>query len=158
MATLKTAVSGLLCINRYLRNNDAKDTLSICLQFSLLYLMTSSNGHIVRVTDPLCGEINGHRWIPLTKASDADFDVFFDLCLNKQLSKQSWGWWFETPSRSLWHHYNEIIGKQYYAPNCGHVTPCEYNCFFRIRWWFPDHLVSMTSQIVWTFCRLFLNY
>ena len=25
----------------------------------------------------------------------------FDLCLNKRLSKQSWGWWFETPWRSL---------------------------------------------------------
>ena len=24
--------------------------------------------------------------------------------LNKQLSKQSWGWWSETPSRSLWRH------------------------------------------------------
>ena len=31
-----------------------------------------------------------------------NFDVFFDPCLNKQLSKQSWGWWFETSSRSLW--------------------------------------------------------
>ena len=30
------------------------------------------------------------------------FDVFFDL--NKRLSKQSWGWWFETPSRPLWRH------------------------------------------------------
>ena len=30
------------------------------------------------------------------------FDVFFDLRLNKQLSKESRGWWFETPSRSLW--------------------------------------------------------
>ena len=26
--------------------------------------------------------------------------------LNKRLSKQSWGWWFETPSRSLWRHCN----------------------------------------------------
>ena len=32
------------------------------------------------------------------------FDVFFDLRLNKRLSKQSWGWWFETPSRPVWHH------------------------------------------------------
>ena len=23
-----------------------------------------------------------------------NFDIFFDLCLNKRLSKQSWGWWF----------------------------------------------------------------
>ena len=29
---------------------------------------------------------------------------FFDLRLNKRLSKQSWGWWIETPSRSLWRH------------------------------------------------------
>ena len=28
------------------------------------------------------------------------------LCLNKRLSKQSWGWWFETPSRPLWRHCN----------------------------------------------------
>ena len=32
------------------------------------------------------------------------FDVFFDLRLNKRLSKQSWGWWFETPSHPLWRH------------------------------------------------------
>ena len=29
--------------------------------------------------------------------------IFFDLCLNKRLNKQSWGWCFETPSRSLRH-------------------------------------------------------
>ena len=34
------------------------------------------------------------------------FDVFFDLGLNKRLSKQSWGFWFETPLRSLWRHCN----------------------------------------------------
>ena len=34
------------------------------------------------------------------------FDVFFDLCLNKRLSKHSWGWWFETPFRPLWRHCN----------------------------------------------------
>ena len=34
------------------------------------------------------------------------FDDFFDLRLNKQLRKQSWGWWFETPSHSLWRHWS----------------------------------------------------
>ena len=34
------------------------------------------------------------------------FDAFFDLRLNKWLSKQSRRWWFETPSRSLWRHCN----------------------------------------------------
>ena len=39
---------------------------------------------------------------PVTRS----FDVFFHLRLNKQLSKQSWGWWFETLSRPLWRHCN----------------------------------------------------
>ena len=34
------------------------------------------------------------------------FDVFFDLRLNKPLSKQSWGRWFETLSYPLWRHCN----------------------------------------------------
>ena len=42
--------------------------------------------------------IHRSRWIPHTKASDASFEVFFDLRLNKRLSKQPWGWWSEKPS------------------------------------------------------------
>ena len=38
--------------------------------------MTSSNGNIFRVTGPLCGEFTGRRWIPLTKASDAELWCF----------------------------------------------------------------------------------
>ena len=34
--------------------------------------MTSHNGKIFRVTGPLWGESTGHRWIPLTKAGDAE--------------------------------------------------------------------------------------
>ena len=34
--------------------------------------------------------------------------LFFDLRLNKQLNKQSWSWWFETLSRSLWRHCNVL--------------------------------------------------
>ena len=37
-------------------------------------------------------------------------DVFFDPRLNKRLSKQSWGWWFETLSRPLWRQCNELYG------------------------------------------------
>ena len=44
---------------------------------------------------------------PSQRAVTRSFDVFFHLCLNKRLSKQSWGWWFGTPSRSLWRHRNE---------------------------------------------------
>ena len=55
---------------------------------------------------PFVRGIHRSRWIPRTKASDAEFDVFFDLRLNKRLSKQPWGWWFETPSWSLWRQCN----------------------------------------------------
>ena len=37
-----------------------------------------------------------------------NFDVFFDLCLNKRLSKQSRRRWFETSSWSLWRHCNDM--------------------------------------------------
>ena len=69
--------------------------------------VTSSNGNIFRITGLLCGEFTGQQWIPRIKASDEGFFVFFDLRLEKRLSKQSLGWWFETPSRSLWRHCNE---------------------------------------------------
>ena len=43
------------------------------------------------------------------------FDVFFDLRLNKRLSKQSWGWWCETPSRSFWRYPDvELTARQLY--------------------------------------------
>ena len=35
-------------------------------------MMTSWNGNIFRVTGHLCGELTGPRWIPRTKASDAE--------------------------------------------------------------------------------------
>ena len=53
------------------------------------HMMTSSNGNIFHVTGHLCGEFTGHRWIPLTKASDAELWCF--LCAR-----------FETTSCSLW--------------------------------------------------------
>ena len=45
---------------------------------------------------PVTGEFPTQR--PVTRS----FDVFFDLRLNKRLNKQSWGWWFEMPSRPIW--------------------------------------------------------
>ena len=43
---------------------------------------------------------------PVTRPVTRSFDVFFDLRLDKRLNKQSWGWWFETPSGQLWRHCN----------------------------------------------------
>ena len=60
---------------------------------------------------PVPGEFPPQR--PVTRS----FDVFFDLRPNKRLSKQWWGWWFETPSSPLWRHFNEFGG-------CGHQFQC----------------------------------
>ena len=60
-----------------------------------------------RFTGHLCAEFFGHRWIPRIRASDADlWFFFFDLPLNKGLSKQWWCWRFKTPSCPLWRHCN----------------------------------------------------
>ena len=69
-------------------------------------MMTSSNGSIFRVTGPLCGEFTGPGEFPTQRPVTRSFDVLFDLRLNKGLSKQLWGWWFETPSWSLWRECN----------------------------------------------------
>ena len=45
---------------------------------------------------------------PSQKRVTQSFDVFFDMHLNKRLSKLSWGWWFETPSCSLWCHCKDL--------------------------------------------------
>ena len=85
------------------------------------------HGNIFRVTGPLCKEFTGHRWIPLTKAKTRIFDVFFDLCLNKWLSKNSKRRWFKTPSRSLWRHFDGIIS--YYLAELFHK--CRASIIFR---------------------------
>ena len=72
------------------------------------YMMTSSNGNIFRVTDPLCGEFTGPGEFPAQRPVTRSFDVFFHLRLNKRLSKQPRGWWFETPAWSLWRHRNDL--------------------------------------------------
>ena len=62
--------------------------------FSALLALCAGNS-------PVFGEFPAQR--PVTRS----FDVFFDLHLNERLSKQSWGWWFEMLSCSLWRHYND---------------------------------------------------
>ena len=74
-------------------DNGNKHYLGHCLQISMLQyrspwgntcscntvwyvMMTSSNGNIFRVTGHLCGEFTGPRWIPHTKASDAEVWCF----------------------------------------------------------------------------------
>ena len=62
---------------------------------------------------PILGEFPAQR--PVTRS----FDVFFDLRLNKRLSKQSRGWWFETLSCPLWRHSNGQRDSDLPIQSCG---------------------------------------
>ena len=50
------------------------------------------------------------------------FDIFFYLRLNNRLSKQSWGWWFETLSCPLWRHCNDLGTFCSWASTCKAFT------------------------------------
>ena len=76
--------------------------------------------------------------------------MFSLICtLNKRLSKQSWGWWFDTPLRSLWRHYNVMA----YVINS--LLPRSAGCDVKhailnlaslIRLVSSDHLLIMSSD------------
>ena len=59
--------------------------------YSALLALCAGNSSVI-------GEFPSQR--PVTRS----FVVFFHLCLNKRLSKQSWGWWVKTPLYPLWRH------------------------------------------------------
>ena len=63
-----------------------------------------------------------HRWIPLTKASMWNFHVYFDLCLNKRLSKQT---------RHHRAHYDVIVMME---DNDPYFLQSQYHCY----WWPGD--------------------
>ena len=81
-----TVYLGIMCDHVILQNNKLIQEPSVWLcssgkKLSLTQwwtgsMMTSSNGNIFRITGHLCGEFTGHRWIPRTKASDAELSCF----------------------------------------------------------------------------------
>ena len=64
--------------------------------------------YIFRVTGHLCGEFPGPGEFPAQRQVTRSFVAFFDLRLNKWLSKQSRGEWFETLSCPLWRHSIDV--------------------------------------------------
>ena len=64
---------------------------------------------------PITGEFPAQRLVTRS------IDVFFDLRQNKRLSKQSWGWWFETPSRPLWRHCSQCCWSITYLGTALHI-------------------------------------
>ena len=118
-------------------------------------MMTSSNGNFFRVTGHLCGEFTGPRWIHHTKASDAELWCYL---WSKRLSKQWWGWWFETLSHPLWRHRNEC--HRWYSSQ--KASNAGLSCFFVVsceiplnKQQFPTSLNTMTHM--WRCCKVFEN-
>ena len=99
-------------------------------KFSALLTLCAGNSQVT-------GEFPAQR--PVTRS----FDVFFDLRLNERLSKQSWGWWFETPSRSLWRHCNVISSLLWRRCNGSPEVP-----FINMDQFYPQHgliIMSITN-------------
>ena len=84
----------------------AVQEMGVCVSNALMHYDVIKWKHFLRYW-PLCREFTGHRWISLTMASDAELWCFFDLRLNKRLSKHSWGWLFETINTLIKHR--EIV-------------------------------------------------
>ena len=83
-------------------------------------------------------------WFTAQKSLMRNFDVLFDLRLNQRSIKQSWGWWFETPSNPLSRRCNGNIAFQnialhhkiYKPPNTS-ITIC----------WFHDIFISAARHL-----------
>ena len=82
--------------------------LSSGTESELCPMMTSSNGDIFTLLALCAGNSLVTGEFPSQRPVRRSFDVFFDLRLNKRLSKQPWRRWFETPSHVLWRPCNGI--------------------------------------------------
>ena len=121
-----------------------KDRESFALCMERFSMMTSWNGNIFRVTGPLCGEFTGPGEFPSRRPVTRSFDVFFDRRMFKRLSKQPWGWWFETSSWSLWrhchgdlcYHVRHDMTKWYemLIPTDQCLSSCQHVNIMRTRW------------------------
>ena len=123
--------------------------------------MTSPNGNIFRVTGPLCEEFTGE--FPSQRPVTRSLDVFFNLRLNKRLSKQSRRRWFETPLR--WYGISgrspmrspENARKRWIWPvSLGFFGLCDLEiCYMTLEIWEPQavgvsyHLIKYQGNRWW---------
>ena len=100
-------------------------------------------GHQMETFSALLGFVRGiHRW-PVNfphKGQWCGSLMFSLICaLNKRLSKQSWGWLFETPLHSLWRHCNDDSGWQAFE-----------NCKWPV-WWYVIRMFCQTLTLLLVF-------
>ena len=122
-----------------IQNKDQKP--NIMLMRWNRYMMTSSNGNIFRVTGPLYGEFTGPGEFPTQRPVTRSFDVFFDLRLNKRLSRQPWGWWLETPLWSLWRRCNDLMDFQIVNVDSPILHTMRITSKYEMVWWEVEKLL-----------------
>ena len=100
---------------------------NVCYQLRLYVLGISWWRHLMEAKSALLVLCAGN--LPVTsgflsqRPVRRSFDAFFELHLNKRLSKQSWGWWFETPMCSSWRNCNVTnIVTLFSTGQCRHNT------------------------------------
>ena len=96
----------VIIIDYYSRLSDRKKALAISKSAFALEDLKYDDHLPAQHDDVIKWKHFTRNWPIVTRS----FDVFCDLRLNKRLSKQPWGWWFETPSWSLWRHCNDPGG------------------------------------------------
>ena len=125
--------SGLLhchCGNLRIAPVPAKQPWWIWIHTSCEFIMNDCITTTKQSTTKPCAYFLGYTGLRPVKRS---FDGFSDFGLNKRLSKQSWGGWFETPSRPLWRHRNAKL----------------WYCF----WHTSPHMASQKAVINWSITR-----
>ena len=115
-------------------------------KFSALLALHAGNSSVT-------GEFPAQR--PVTWS----FDVFFHLRLNKRLSKQWSGWWFETPSLPLWRQCNVVPVVSYsettWAVGIAQSTHHE-NPGYRTQVW--DIIHPDIGVCLWCELRVYISY
>ena len=112
--------------------------------------MTSSNGNIFRVTGRLCGEFTGPRWIPHTKASDAELWFFF-ICawINGWVNKHEAG-----DLRRHRAHYDVIEMRLHNLRWFSHPTAryLRSNCY--VCRWFTRKNIKINNDILYIYIEI----
>ena len=108
MSSLLWMIAGSLesATNKVICSRTRKGFLAVWKPSQIMWvMMTSSNGTfsaslvLCERNPPVIGGFPPQRPVTLS------FDVFFDLRLNKRLSKRSRRCWFEAPSRRHWNYH-----------------------------------------------------
>ena len=91
---------------------------------------------------------------PVPAQRPVRFDVLFDLRLNKRLSKQSWGWWFDRLSRPLWRHRNGIQTLNFTPPLRNELSQIELIFLIVVGRWCHISEYNNLYILFWSFCYI----